>query len=253
MTLHDAQQLLFNCLFYPEADNNSHISLDQNQVAIYRESIFGSFIKALSETYPVCKKLVGEKFFDAMAYQYIQVTPSLYYDLNTYGKSFAEFIEQFKPAQDLVYLPDTARLEWAISQSFSAINTSPSNLHQLDKLTDQQHEHIQFLLEPSSFLIQSPYPIDLIWNNNQDNQDSNTNIQLDDGTTYLIVWHRHFQLQIETLTEQQWTLLISLKAKQTLSEVCETWEHTYPDVDINNILTVAIQQGWINRFIIKQT
>lgn len=34
----------------------------QQQIAIYRDSVYGSLSSALAQIYPVCKKLVGDEF-----------------------------------------------------------------------------------------------------------------------------------------------------------------------------------------------
>ena len=37
------------------------------QLAVYRSSVAGGMTRALAQTYPVCRRLVGEDFFRAMA------------------------------------------------------------------------------------------------------------------------------------------------------------------------------------------
>ena len=54
-------------------------------------------------------------FFGEAARQYIVGHPSLSGDLNDYGGEFAQFLAAYPHAADLPYLPDVARLEWAIN------------------------------------------------------------------------------------------------------------------------------------------
>jgi uncharacterized protein (UPF0276 family) len=65
----------------------------------------------LAEIYPVCRALVGARFFQAVSTRYTLQTPSLSPDLDDYGADFARFLCGLGPAATLPYLPDVAHLE----------------------------------------------------------------------------------------------------------------------------------------------
>lgn len=92
---------------------------------VYRNNRMQSLIAALAETFPVTRQLVGEDFFSAMAAVFIRhcppVTPILVY----YGRDFADFVQDFKPAASLPYLADMARLEMAYVESYHAADATP--------------------------------------------------------------------------------------------------------------------------------
>ena len=87
---------------------------------IYQSSVTECLAKSLRETYEVCEKLVGEDFFNGLAYTYIQQTPSQSPDLGDYGEGFADFVGEFPPAQQLPYLADICRLCWAYHLAYQA-------------------------------------------------------------------------------------------------------------------------------------
>lgn len=87
-------------------------------LAIYRNNVFSNFREVLRAVYPVVERLVGESFFNYAADRFIRLYPSTSGGLHRFGGDFAEFLASFPPAADLVYLPDTARLEWLGLGSF---------------------------------------------------------------------------------------------------------------------------------------
>ncbi|MEI8634117.1 DNA-binding domain-containing protein [Vibrio sp. PP-XX7] len=43
----------------------------QTRFSVYRNNVFSSLIDVLGEIYPICKMVVGDEFFAALAYQYV--------------------------------------------------------------------------------------------------------------------------------------------------------------------------------------
>jgi putative DNA-binding protein len=106
--------------------------------AVHRETMLASLAHALESIYPACLRIVGREFFRAMARRFAVEVPSTSPDLNDYGESFAEWLASFPPARELPYLPDVARLDWALHRARHAPPGAPARV------------------------IRSPYPIDRI-------------------------------------------------------------------------------------------
>ena len=65
-------------------------------------------------------------FFNAAVDAYVRACPSTSGDLNVYGDAFGEFLAGYPPAADLPYLPDVARLEWAVDEAGRAADRDGS-------------------------------------------------------------------------------------------------------------------------------
>ena len=46
------------------------------RLAIYQSSVIANLVQALGDIYPVCGRLLGQEFFDAMAKRFIAKHPS---------------------------------------------------------------------------------------------------------------------------------------------------------------------------------
>lgn len=84
------------------------------RLAIYRRSVEAARVEALAATYPITRALIGEACFQQVASHHARAFPSGSGDLNDYGGEFAGFLAGQALLAGLPYLPDVARLEWAM-------------------------------------------------------------------------------------------------------------------------------------------
>ena len=167
-SLSEIQQLVRDAVFESQADGpalraiTNHINASTGfssteHLLIYRRAILGTLVRAIANIFPVCKKLVGEEFFDGMAGIYTRKTPSKSPDLADYGESFADFIAEFDPAASLPYLPDVARLEWHWHRAFNAADETGIDIKSLGDVDDEVMDQIIFKLPVSASLLRSAF------------------------------------------------------------------------------------------------
>jgi hypothetical protein len=136
--------------------------------SVYRNNVSGALAEALAIRYPVVQRLVGEKFFSAMARQFAREqqpqSPVLIY----YAKEFPEFIAQFAPASSLPYLPDVARLDSAHWESYHEEDAAPVAAKAFAALDQERLPHTSFEFLPSLRIVQSAFPIASIWRTNSE-------------------------------------------------------------------------------------
>lgn len=202
---------------------------------VYRNNVFESLTNALKAVYPVIERLVGDGFFRYAADTFIRAHPLSSGNLHDFGDGFAEFVENFQPAQELVYLPDVAHLEWAWHRSFHAAERAPLALNSLTTIAPAQYADLKFTLHPSARLIASDYPILRIWEVNQSSYAGDQSIDLGVGGVKLLVIRRH-QVQIESLDAADYALLSACAAGATLAQAAETALRIQPDYHLISAL-----------------
>ncbi len=216
--------------------------------AVYRGSVYTGLTAALSAVYPVCRKLVGQRFFDALAERFITTTPSRSPDLTDYGGELADFIAAFAPAASLPYLADVARLEWAWHRAFNAADASSLNVRALQQVDEAQREQIVFALPDGSALVESAYPIHRIWEVNQDDFEGEATVDLDEGAVKLLVWRAQLNTRIDITDAPEWLFLSGVAQVMTFGELCSRFHAEYPDADLGNVFFHMIQRGWLASF-----
>jgi uncharacterized protein len=133
------------------------------RIALYRGNLLAAWQKALSNVFPVTRALVGDEFFDALARVYGHACPSTSGDLNCFGDRFASFVADFEHTRSLPYLPDVAKLEWAVHCAHYAADAEPLSRGRIAGLKPQDLLASRFTLHQACTWVTSEFPIASIW------------------------------------------------------------------------------------------
>ena len=188
-------------------------------VAVYRRNVLANLGGALASTYPVIRRLVGEAFFDEAARRHALAVPSTSGDLNRYGATFGEFLAKYEPARELDYLPDVARLEWALHQSDQAADGPTADLAALALVAPGDEASVHLSLHPAVRLVASTHPILAIWEANQLGRDGTPDRERV-GERVLVRRGTHGAVA-ELLDAGEWNLLVALEAGASLGEALD--------------------------------
>lgn len=131
--------------------------------AVYRNNVAGSLTRALEAGFPTVRALVGDEFFAAMALVYLRAHPPRSRMLMLYGAEFPEFLAAFPPVSHLGYLPDVARLELALRDSYHAADSAPLPEAAFKRLIATDIAGLRLELAPSLRILRSAWPIVSIW------------------------------------------------------------------------------------------
>lgn len=140
-------------------------------LAVHYRNALGARLDAIAAAHPVARRLVGEAFFGEAARQFALAHPSSSGDLHAYGGGFAGFLAAYAPARDLPYLPDVARLEWAVHECLHAADGAPLDHAALGAIEASALPHLLLRLHPAVRRVESPHPILAIWEANQPGRD----------------------------------------------------------------------------------
>jgi len=168
------------------------------RLAIYRHHVFTSLTAALELTYPVVVRLVDLRFFRFAADRYIRTHPPSSPCLFEYGATLGEFLAGFEPSQQLAYLPDVARLEWAMNVALHAPDAAS-----IERVALSRSPRIA--LHPSVTLLQSPWPVDAIWRANQAGA-IDDRVDLNAGGVRLQVWRAGDEVVFRSLSPAEFVL-----------------------------------------------
>ncbi len=135
---------------------------------VYRNNVAHSLTEALAAGFPVIAKLIGPRNFRRLAGVFLRRHPPQSPILSRYGAQMPAFLEGFEPLAHLGYLPDVARLEQAIRQSYHAADSTPADPATLQSLSPDALADLRFGLAPSLRLLRSAWPIHAIWAYNLD-------------------------------------------------------------------------------------
>jgi hypothetical protein len=205
------------------------------RIGIYRNNVLGNYRKALAATYPVVRKLVGAAFFNGAIDAFVRAHPSVHGDVNRYGSELARFLATYPPARELPYLPDVARLEWAVDQAGIAADAASLDFDALARVPADSLQNLRFMLHPSARFVVSAYPILRIWQFHQDGFGEET-VDLGAGGDTLLVARGENGVAIERLSAGEHSLLTALAARAGLGEASARAIASEPGFDLTRAL-----------------
>lgn len=219
------------------------------RVAVYQNNARELFRKTLASSYPVIERLVGEACFRSLARKYMREQPSQSGDLQHFGRGFAAFLHDEYAATEFAYLPDVARLEWAVEEVLLAPQPGRAlELSSLDTVPAEQHANIAFELGESVRLVGSRYPVFDIWRANQAGAESA--VDLATGAQHVVVRRNGVHADIEPMEPAAFELAAALSRGAVLGEA---FDGLAPDrrAELGAMLGVLLERGLLGGFRIR--
>lgn len=213
------------------------------RLLVYRNNTFSSLTAALKDTFPVVCQLVDERFFDYAARDYIGAHPPTAPRLAEYGGDFADFLAGFEPARHLIYLPDVARLEWAINGAYHAADAPRLDPARIAALPQERYAALRLVPHPSCRLFASQFPIDRIWQAHQRGGDLETRIDLSSGGCRLLIDRNDGDIRFLALDAAGFSFAEGLLAAGTLQEAYEAAAAVAADFDLIGALSAHLARG----------
>lgn len=130
-------------------------------LAAYRANAGALAERALAAAYPTLQQLLGADSFAGLARHFWQRQPPQAGDIARWGGGLADFIADAESLADEAYLPDVARLEWAVHRAATAADAGLPQGLPLLATHDPALLHLR--LAPGSALLNSVYPVVTLW------------------------------------------------------------------------------------------
>lgn len=114
--------------------------------------------RALGAAYPVIAQLMGEENFAALAQQLWREQPPTCGDMACWGHGLADFLAAASQLAGEPFLPDVARVEWALHRIAVATDASPDP-QSFARLSEAGSAEPALTLSPGVWLLASAYPV----------------------------------------------------------------------------------------------
>ena len=229
----------------------------EQRLLAYRRNVLGNWTAALTSTFPVLASLLGTEAFKQLGADFVTSHPSRDGDLNRYGAEFPDYLSSTPWTLDYPYLPDVARLEWALQEAYFAADPESFDFSALAALPGERQTAVRLLLWPGLCLIASPYPIAAIWQAHQLNEAAAR-----DQALARIPWHvaeggENFTLAtrntagepvVYAMTTAEATFFQALSAGKPLSEAIQQAHSTDPDFNPGTCLSDWVAQSIVTGF-----
>jgi hypothetical protein len=220
---------------------------------VYRSNTLGALTDALADAFPVVCQLVGERFFAAVAQSFIYVQPPATSCIAEYGAGFPDFLAGFEPARGLPYLPDTARLDWAVHRAFHAPDAAALDPSRIATMAPADYDGLRFVPHPACRIVTSGFPVDRIWRAHHGDGDF-ADIDLTQGAGCRVLIDRHdTAIRLLELGEGECALLEMLFAGHPLGEALSEALSREPGLELPPLLARHLQRATFSDVILPST
>ncbi|MDZ5634379.1 DUF692 family multinuclear iron-containing protein [Janthinobacterium sp. GMG1] len=200
--------------------------------SLYRGNASATWRRTLGYAYPVVLALVGEAFFAGLARAYGRQYPSDSADLNEFGARFADFLTSFPPVADLPYLPDMARLEWAVHLAHYAADAQGLAPESLAALHPDQLEARRFRLHPACALLASSWQVAALWQAHQEGEGQGMFPQELQVASHALACRTRWKTQVLVLDAAAHAALVMLQQGQTFGAALDAAFELDPAFDL---------------------
>lgn len=159
------------------------------RLQLHRHHVARSINAALAATFPTVEAVVGHEFFGLLGHDFIARNSLEDPVLSRYGERFPQFVAETQRRHGLPYLADVARLDWALNVAFHAALGRRLSAAELAAWPEESLPELSLRLPAGSSLIESAWPLDLIWQASQPGSSIDT-VDLAAGPASLLVFRR---------------------------------------------------------------
>jgi hypothetical protein len=111
--------------------------------------------EAIENDFPGLTKVLGPAPLRSLTNRYTRRCPPRSYDLGRIGDRLARFLEGDALTKDLPFLPDLARLEWAVAEAFVSRDEAPLLWDDIARLGVEAAAELPLRLRPGAALVRS--------------------------------------------------------------------------------------------------
>ena len=174
---------------------------------VYAHGYAARLTEALGLEYAAIARVLGPEAFAALVNRYVAVFPPRSFDLANAGDRLARFLEFDSVAQELPFLPDLARLERAVAESFTAADAKPITWDMLRALEPEQVAALRFGLAPGVALLDSDWPLAELWRARFEADDDAVSIPLEGRPSRVLVFRREGRVSVEQVSAAEGALV----------------------------------------------
>jgi len=217
-------------------------ALAARRLAIYRANVAATSARALGAAYPVARQIVGDEFFDALARAYLAAHPSTSGDLHEFGAAFADFVAVFPHTRALPYLPDLARLEWAVHRAYGAADATPVEPAALAAVPPGRQAALRLHLADGTTVVESVHPVRRLWEIHQPGFDGEFGVDWTVAQSALVA-REGLRVTVTALSAGEAAFVRAVLAGAGFGDAAASALGVQPDADLGGLIGRILSAG----------
>ena len=213
--------------------------------AVYVGNVRGNWTKALAAAYPIVRKIVGEGFFEGLAWDFARAHASTSGDLNEFGERLPDFLAAGSKTRDLPYLPDVATMEWLAHRAYYAANPAPINSARLAAIDPADYSKLPITRVPGSALYGSQWPLVRIWTIHQNGFAGEMKVDFKPRNERFLIHRPKWRVELAPLAPGDYRFLADAAHRVALGDALRAAVAEDPNFDPATALARWVRAGAI--------
>lgn len=206
---------------------------------IYRNGYLIRLADAIENDYAAIKRILGDGAFASLCGRYLAAFPPSSHDIGRSGAHLPEYLTSDALTQDLPFLPDLARFEWAMAEAVVAADAPACRRDTLVELAPELLLDLVILPRPGSTVIRSEWPIGDLWAC-RDKDDHEVSLQLIDRPSRALVFRDGLSVRWRSASEEEARFLESVSGGATLAELGNSPEFNVDEQSASGLVSLFL-------------
>jgi hypothetical protein len=219
----------------------------ESGLAVYRNNVMSSLIKAVVARFSTVRRLLGEDRFLESVRRFIAAEPPRSPLLLEYGDGFPQFLRSIG---DDACIADIADLEVARGKAYHAADAAPLSPQAFAAIPAKRLSGLRLTFHPSVSLLQSRFPIVSLWQANQEPGDVALPQERPEAA---LIARPMLEVEVWNLPPGGFAFLTALRRGATMAEAAEAPMDAAPDFDLAVNLSVLIKANVVTGFVEDET
>lgn len=182
----------------------------ERRFTVHRATYGKSLAQVTAAAFPSVAAILGPTRIERAGIAFCTKHPPRKAALWQYGGEFPDFLETFEPLQNIPYLPDLARLDWACHLAWFAEDASRLDPSRLTQIAPERIARITFIAHPAARIVASPFPIDSIKRALANRTDDSEKIRVPEQGETALVTRPHADVSHQPIQPPQAELVVGL-------------------------------------------
>ena len=201
-------------------------------IEIYSKGYFARLTEALGETFEATWWVLGDEDFFELAGQYIKTNPSEVFDLSEYGFGFPDFLASLKQNDEISFLQDLAKFEWAFKNIFHKQNLQSPMVG-----WPAGAESTKLILSDSAMLLTSRFSVYEIWKRRAHPIETVGEVDWSQPE-HLVLFKKDSQVNVRILEADELLVMRHLSNGQTLEASIEALIAEYKEITPERVQSI---------------
>jgi hypothetical protein len=219
-----------------------------SRLDVYRHGYRIRLRDALKVEFAGLQCMTGSRF-QALMEKYIEAHPSEHYNIRWHGSGLAAFLDYAHPWREKPHLAEMAKLDWAISTAFDAVDEACMTVADLSAVPPESWARLRLVLQKNLQVLPFTCNVDT-FRRAADSGNKRPHLRRFAQPRQIIVWRMATTVRYRRLDDDEWQVLGAAIRGEPFTALCERLAGYHDEITAMPRM-VALLRTWLEAGLIR--